>query len=160
MGGHFGWKLRHLTQTTRDLWISLRLFFYFILAIYHILQKKTIVCFPLLGFDPTCRICHVLRVNKVRHLNLHHGLDVVVGDDRLDLLPPRQHVLPRDRDSTKTFLDFFLFFQIGNWGLRHYFIFCDWGKKGLVFKVICARRFLPENFMPLKKKKTLHEHYD
>ena len=114
--------------------------------------KENIVFCALLGFDPTCRICHVLRFNKVRHLNLHYGLDIVVGDDRLDLLPPRQHVLPRDRDSTKTFFNFFRFFGIGNWGIRHYFVICDWGKEGLVFKVICVRRFLPENVMPLKKK--------
>ena len=56
--------------------------------------KENIVFCALLGFDPTCRICHVLRVDKVRHLNLHYGLDIVVGDDRLDFLPPRQHVLP------------------------------------------------------------------
>ena len=157
MGGHFGWKLRHLTQTTRGLWMSLRLFFYIILASCDISYFATgnIVCCALLGFDPTCRICHVLRVNKVRHLNLHHGLDIVVGDDRLDLLPPRQHVLPWDRDSTKTFFNFFRFFGIGNWGIRHYFVICDWGKEGLVFKVICVRRFLPENVMPLEKK-TLH----
>ena len=40
MGGHFGWKLRHLTQTTRDLWISLRLFFYIILLQFIIFCKR------------------------------------------------------------------------------------------------------------------------